>query len=77
MSPSVCWHFWRAAFFPSTTSRRRRSRIVNERRQRGRPVNDLDAQIAAIASAHAMTLATRDLAGFQGTGVVLVDPWTA
>ena len=37
----------------------------------------MDAMIAAIAAAHAMTLATRNVRGFEGLGVPLVDPFTA
>lgn len=43
----------------------------------GRPIHTADAQIAAICRAHGATCATRNLADFEGTGVELVDPWTA
>jgi predicted nucleic acid-binding protein len=49
--------------------------IVAERRQIGRPINDIDAQIAAITRSRGMALATRN--GFEGTGVQVIDPWTA
>ena len=49
--------------------------IVAERRQIGRPIDDFDAQIAAITRARGMALATRN--GFEGTGVQVIDPWTA
>lgn len=46
------------------------------RRAAGRPVATADAQIVAIArSRGASLLATRDLVGFEGCGVVLADPW--
>lgn len=48
------------------------------RRTAGRPVGVADAQIAAIARArNAALLATRDVAGLEGCGVALVDPWKA
>lgn len=49
--------------------------IAAGRRALGRPIAELDAQIAAIASAHRATLATRNLADFDGCGVRLVNPW--
>jgi hypothetical protein len=36
----------------------------------------MDAMIAAIALAHAMTLATRNVRDFEGLGVPLVDPFS-
>lgn len=44
----------------------------------GRTMQTADALIAATARAHGATLiATRDLTGFEGCGVRLVDPWAA
>lgn len=37
--------------------------------------NEADALIAATALVHDMTVATRNIRDFEGTGVVLVDPW--
>lgn len=51
------------------------ARIVSERRAAGRPISQLDAQIAAIALTHAATLATRNVRDFEGCGLELVDPW--
>ncbi len=51
--------------------------VVSQRRLAGRPIAQADAQIAAIARARAMTLATRNLRDFAATGVTLVDPWAA
>lgn len=50
--------------------------IAARRRARGRPITDLDAQIAAIAFSRGAILATRDTADFEGCGVRLVNPWT-
>jgi predicted nucleic acid-binding protein len=49
--------------------------IVIDRRRLGRPINDFDAQIAAIARARSMSLATRDTRDFAETGVQIIDPW--
>ena len=40
------------------------------------PRPDLDALIAATALVHNLTLATRNVRDFHGTGVRLIDPWT-
>lgn len=50
--------------------------IVATRRRAGRPIAQFDAQIAAIARLHRLTLATRNTADFEGCGLTLVDPWT-
>lgn len=39
--------------------------------------NEADAIIAATALVHALAVVTRNIHDFQGTGVVLVDPWRA
>ncbi len=49
--------------------------IVADRRIAGRPIEDFDAQIAAITRSRGMSLATRDVQDFESTGVQLVDPW--
>ena len=49
--------------------------IVIDRRRLGRPINDFDAQIAAITRARSMSLATRDTRDFAETGVQIIDPW--
>jgi predicted nucleic acid-binding protein len=51
------------------------SRIAADRRKRGRPMAELDAQIAAIAQVHDATLATRNTADFEGCGIRLANPW--
>ena len=52
------------------------AQIVTDRRRAGMPIEDFDAQIAAITRSRGMTLATRDLQDFVGTGVQVVDPWS-
>lgn len=52
------------------------ARIVSVRMQLGRPTSVEDAQIAAIALANDMVLATRNTADFaQIEGLDLVNPW--
>ncbi len=49
--------------------------IVSQRDRAGRPIRVADAQIAAICRKHAATLATRNVADFEGTGIDLLNPW--
>jgi predicted nucleic acid-binding protein len=49
--------------------------IVAVRTARGRPIASMDALIAAIASVHGAAVATRDVPGFEGVGLRVVDPW--
>ena len=51
--------------------------VVVERERAGAPISGFDAQIAAICRDHSATLATRNVADFQGLGLSLVDPWRA
>ena len=41
----------------------------------GRPAKFADTQVAAIAAAHGLAVATRDTADFAGFGIRLVNPW--
>lgn len=49
--------------------------IAAKRRREGRPISVQDAMIAAIARSHGMTLATRNVRDFEGTGVTIINPW--
>lgn len=49
--------------------------IVAGREREGLPIQVLDAQIAAIARCRGAVVATRDVSGFAGCGVEVVDPW--
>ena len=49
--------------------------IVADRRRAGRPIEDFDAQIAAISRSRGFILATRNIADFEGIGLSIVDPW--
>lgn len=52
------------------------ARIVSARTRAGRPISVEDAQIAAIALAHRMPLATRNITDFELIeGLEVVNPW--
>jgi predicted nucleic acid-binding protein len=55
----------------------RYAQVVSHREELGLPIDGFDAQIAAICRAHGAALATRDLAGFQETGIDVINPWRA
>ncbi|MEO1017759.1 MAG: type II toxin-antitoxin system VapC family toxin [Pseudomonadota bacterium] len=48
--------------------------IASQYRSRGRTIQPEDGMIAAIATAHRATIATRDR-DFQGCGIPLINPW--
>ena len=50
--------------------------IAAARRAAGRPINHADCQIAAISRCHGASVATRDVDGFAGSGIELINPWT-
>lgn len=50
--------------------------IACQRRVDGRPVSQFDCQIAAIARSREMAVATRDVEGFWGCGIEVIDPWS-
>ena len=49
--------------------------IAAARRTAGRPINHADCQIAAIARCRGASVATRDVADFDGVGIEVIDPW--
>ena len=51
--------------------------IATGRRFGGRPISQIDAQIAAIVRSRGARLATRNVRDFADCGIVVVDPWTA
>lgn len=51
------------------------ARICAARRAAGRPISQMDAQIAAITRAQRARLATRDVAGFEGLDIEVVNPF--
>lgn len=69
---------FRSTILPfDSESARTFSAIVAARRQAGRRIRTMDAQIAAIAAVYGASLATRDVADFSGIGLDLIDPWAA
>jgi toxin FitB len=51
--------------------------IYAARKKAGQNMGIADAQIAAIASAHNATLATRNTKDFKHCGIKLINPWKA
>jgi predicted nucleic acid-binding protein len=49
--------------------------VLLKRRTIGRPIDEMDALIAATALAHGATLATRNTTDFEDCGIRLVNPW--
>lgn len=49
--------------------------ILAARYRAGRPTSRLDAMIAAIARFRQATVATRNVADFEGCGIEIVNPW--
>jgi toxin FitB len=49
--------------------------IFAARRRAGRSSAPLDLMIAAVARANGASVVTRDIGGFEGCGVVIIDPW--
>ena len=50
--------------------------IAAARRSDGRPINQADCQIAAIARTQGASVVTRDVDGFEGCGIDVVNPWS-
>ncbi len=49
--------------------------IISHARAVGKSVGIADGLIAATATAHGLTVATRDIAPFVATGVSVINPW--
>lgn len=49
--------------------------VLKARKTVGRPIDEMDALIAATALAYDATLATRNVADFESSGVRLMNPW--
>ncbi len=61
----------------SGAAARRYVDIVITRRQAGKPIEAFDALIAATALVAGAAVATRDVGGFEGCGLTLINPWEA
>lgn len=53
------------------------ARLAATRKRNGRPLNQMDGLIAAIAASQGATLCTRDEEGFAELGLVVVNPFIA
>jgi toxin FitB len=51
--------------------------IVTTRRRAGAPIEAFDAQIVATAMTFGADVATREISGFEGCGLTLINPWAA
>lgn len=51
--------------------------IMSRARRAGRPLGIADGQIASVAAAHKLAVATRDVVPFEATGLTVVNPWQA
>ena len=49
--------------------------IAASRREARRPISQADCQVAAVARSNGMAVATRDVEGFGGCGIEVIDPW--
>jgi predicted nucleic acid-binding protein len=50
--------------------------IAASRKQGGKPISQIDAQIAAIVRSRGARLATRNVRDFADCGITVVDPWS-
>ncbi|MCY3504908.1 MAG: type II toxin-antitoxin system VapC family toxin [Chloroflexi bacterium] len=60
-----------------TDAARTYATIAAARRAAGNAIGQADCQIAAIARARGAGVATRDVAGFSGCGIEVINPWQA
>jgi predicted nucleic acid-binding protein len=51
--------------------------VLKMRASMGRPIDDMDALIAATALTKGVTLATRNIPDFEHCGIQLINPWEA
>lgn len=49
--------------------------IASSRERAGKPIPGFDALIAAVCRSKNAVLATRNISGFNGTGVEVINPW--
>jgi predicted nucleic acid-binding protein len=51
--------------------------IFAARRREGRPTATLDLMIASVARCQGASVVTRDVGGFEGCGLTIINPWDA
>jgi toxin FitB len=51
--------------------------IFAARRRAGRPTATVDLLIASVARSHQAIVVTRDVSGFEGCGLRVINPWKA
>ncbi len=51
------------------------ARLVDAHRRAGQPIEGFDALIAATTLAAGAEIATRDVGGFAGCGLTVINPW--
>lgn len=51
------------------------AKISARRRKAGRPIRELDGQIAAVAASHGFAVATRNVGDFEHCGIEIINPW--
>jgi predicted nucleic acid-binding protein len=49
--------------------------IFAARRRAGRPAATLDLMVASVAQSRGASVVTRDVTGFEGCGVTVINPW--
>ncbi len=49
--------------------------ILRRRKKAARPIQFVDAAIAAICATHKAAIITRDTAGFESCGIKVINPW--
>ena len=51
------------------------AKIASQRRKKGQPISQADAQIAAICYSYQATIATRNIDDFINCDIDIINPW--
>ena len=73
----LSWHFGSRILPFDTHAARAFAAVTAEARHRGRVVDPVDRQIAAIAYSVGFAVATRNVRHFDYCGLEVIDPWAA